>query len=85
MKCEMDLLPTGNIMSYDSTYKLVANSQHIWCFILTFSTHIALQDFPKFTDDIVDVTDCISVYVGSQISLLFTQFDALPLKILDLH
>ena len=46
----MDLLPTGNIMSYDSTYKLVANSQHIWCFILTFSTHIALQDFPKFTD-----------------------------------
>ena len=47
MKYESDLLPTGNIRSYDSTYKLSANSQHIWCFILTFKYSYCLVEISK--------------------------------------
>ena len=47
MKYESDLLPTGNIRSYDSTYKLAANSQHIWCFILTFKYSYCLTEISK--------------------------------------
>jgi len=36
MKYKSDLLLTGNIWPYDSSYKLAANPQHIWCLILTF-------------------------------------------------
>jgi len=35
-KYESDLLPTGDIWPYDSSYKLAANPQRIWCLILTF-------------------------------------------------
>ena len=41
--------PSGNIRSYDSSYKLAANSQGIWYFILTFKYSLAycLTGFSK--------------------------------------
>ena len=44
---ESDLLPTGNIRSYDSSYKLAANSQCIWYFVLTFKYSYCLTGFSK--------------------------------------
>ena len=42
-----DLLPTGNIRSYDSSHKLAANSQCIWYFVLTFKYSYCLTGFSK--------------------------------------
>ena len=44
---ESDLLLTGNIRSYDSSYKLAANSQCIWYFVLTFKYSYCLTGFSK--------------------------------------
>ena len=44
---ESDLLPTGNIRSYDSSYKLAANSQCICYFVLTFKYSYCLTRFSK--------------------------------------
>ena len=44
---ETDLLPTGNIWSYDSSYKLAANSRCIWYFVLTFKYSYCLTGFSK--------------------------------------